>query len=223
MKNVLKLTIFCIALAHTIGVSAQKATKKPLDTRANLLFGLNQPLLVGGFNIEGNFFYKRLVFDYSHGISLDFSGNTLTGSPADQKLAIHLPFTTGFGVGYRFTEWLNLRIEPKWHRFEVYYDGEDQTEANLITDYTTFSLGLGAYAQWRPFKNKENALKGIMIVPSVRYWPKLNSTLENDTFKYVNKITEKTETHEAMEVGIGNTPLIVNVSIGYSFEFKKKG
>lgn len=207
------LTVFTLAIHVT-----QAQTNSKLTNRANLLFGLNQPL-VGGFNIEGNLFYKRLAFDYSHGVSLNFSNDMLTGNEGSQKLAVHLPYTTGFGVGYRFNDWFNLRAEPKWHRFEMYYEGESQNAQNRITAYNTFSLGLGAYFNIRPFKNKNNLLKGLMIAPSIRYWPKLASSLENDQFTYQNKITGQTETIEAMEVGIGNTPWIFNISVGYSFGF----
>ena len=44
----------------------------------------------------------------------------------EHGLAVHLPYTTGFGIGYRLKEWVNVRIEPKWHRFEFYYDDETQ-------------------------------------------------------------------------------------------------
>ena len=27
----------------------------------------------------------------------------------------HLPWTTGFGIGYRLKEWVNIRVAPKWH------------------------------------------------------------------------------------------------------------
>lgn len=212
-------TITTLCIAMLLGTMAfGQSSNSELTNRVNLLFGLNQPL-VDGFNIEGNIFYKRLAFDYSHGVSLDFSNDMLSGAEADQGLAVHLPYTTGFGVGYRFTEWFNLRVEPKWHRFELYYDEEAQTDNNQVGAYNTFSLGLGAYVNWLPFKNKDNLLKGIMISPSLRYWPRVSSSLDGDSFEYQNQITGQTETHEAMEVGFNNTPWIVNVSIGYSIEF----
>lgn len=58
-----------------------------------------------------------------------------------------------------------------------------------------------------------------MVVPNVRFWPKLGSTLEDDSFTYDNRITEQIETHDAREIGIGNTPFFFNVSIGYSYTF----
>ena len=212
MKILNALLLFAFICQSAYG---QGGTRE-LSDRANLLFGLNQPLLASGFNIEGNLFYGRLAFDYSHGISLDFSNDLLTGEVADQGLAIHIPYSTGFGIGYRFNDWFNLRLEPKWHKFEVFYDGDSQTSANRLGSYTTFSLGLGAYIDWRPFKNNPGPIQGFMVSPSVRYWPRLSSSLNNDEFTYDNRNTSRTETHEAMEIGLSNTPWIINVSIGYS-------
>ena len=69
------------------------------DKKVNVVFGLTQPLLVKGFNIEGNYIHNRLIFDYSHGVSLDFSESSVTPDLKRQGLAVHMPWTTGFGVG----------------------------------------------------------------------------------------------------------------------------
>ncbi len=208
---------FCVLLLCQPAFG-QKANHE-LSNRVNLLFGLNQPLILSGFNMEGNVFYGRLAFDYSHGISLDLSNDLLSGDAADQGLTVHIPYSTGFGVGYRFNEWFNLRVEPKWHKFELFYEGDRQSDANRIGSYTTFSLGLGAYVDWRPFKNTPGLLQGIMLSPSVRYWPKLSSSLDDDELTYENRISGSTATHEALEIGLSNTPWIVNVSLGYSISF----
>ncbi len=206
----------------TITAFAQQEKAVNRDVRVNLLFGLNQPLL-GGFNIEGNVFYKRLAFDYSHGMNLNFTSEMLGGDYQSQGLKATLPWTTGFGVGYRFNTWLNLRVEPKWHRFEISYANSELSGLGNVAEYTTFTLGLGLYANVRPFKKSENRfLSGLMIAPSIRYWPNVSSTLENDEFTYDNAITGKMETLQALNVGIGNSPWIVNISIGYSFPVKKK-
>jgi len=189
-----------------------------LTNSANIVFGLSQPLL-GGFNIEGNVLYKRLVVDYSHGVSLNLDNEFLRDGAQEQGLAVHIPFTTGFGVGYRFNDWLNLRVEPKWHRFELYYDGEAQTAANRIADYTGFSLGLGLYGNFRPFKHQDNFLKGIMVAPSVRWWPEVSTTLDNNQLTYQNEQTGRTEVHESLAIGVANTPWLVNVSVGYGVTF----
>ncbi|MEL6926463.1 MAG: hypothetical protein AAFO94_20635, partial [Bacteroidota bacterium] len=169
-------------LLFTLSGNAQQIQSK--DQQVNLLFGLSQ-LTLDGFNVEVNYAYKRFIFDYSHGISLNLDNELLeAGADKDQGLDLHIPWTTGFGVGYRFTNWLNLRVEPKWHRFELYYDGDAQTTTNLIGDYTTFTLGLGLYANLRPFKKQQNFLKGIMIAPNVRWWPRVSSSLNDDAFSY---------------------------------------
>jgi len=191
------------------------------DKRVNIVFGLTQPLLVEGFNIEGNYIHNRFIFDYSHGVSLDFSDVSVTPELQTQGVAVHMPWTTGFGVGYRLKEWINIRIEPKWHRFEFYYEGEQQNEANQINAYNTFSLGLGAYGNYLPFKNSNSFLKGILIAPSIRFWPTVASTLEGDSFTYNNRNTDTNETIEVLDPGVGFTPFIFNISIGYTFDLKK--
>lgn len=211
MKKVNQIIIMFIISV----LSIQSATaQQELNTEINVLFGLNQPLVVDGFNAELNVFYKHLAFDYSHGISLDFEGAAAPTILSDVGLKAHLPYSTGFGVGYRFNSWLNVRFEPKWHQFDILYIDDEQ--ANPITTYNTTTLGIGLYGAWKPFKKQDNLLKGIMISPSIRYWYNVNSTLENDEFEYFNTFTNQNEIHEALNIGVNNTPLIVNLSIGYS-------
>lgn len=184
-----------------------------------LLFGLNQPLFAQGFNVEGNLIHKRWIFDYSHGASLDFKGNTLNTELKEQNLVVHMPYTTGFGVGYRFTKWLNVRVEPKWHRFEFYYNNDTRQNAdNRITSYNTFSLGVGAYGFFRPFERKNNFLSGITLAPSIRYWPNVSTTLAGGAYNYQNSLTNRQETIKELGPGIGFSPLIINLSVGYSIK-----
>lgn len=182
-----------------------------------VLFGLNQPLLLGGFNVEANYFTRRMVFDYSHGASLEIRGNMVTDEMKAQRLVAHLPYSTGFGIGYRFSSFLNLRVEPKWHRFELYYEDEDQSGENRVGSYNTFTLGLGLYGKWMPFDKKTGWVRNLMIAPSVRYWPNISTSLDNDALVYQNKYTNREETHEALKIGVGNTPWVVNISVGYRF------
>jgi hypothetical protein len=192
------------------------------EKKVNAVFGLIQPIFAKGFNIEGNYIHNRFIFDYSHGASLDLSGQSVTAEMREEGLAVHIPYTTGFGVGYRLKEWINVRIEPKWHRFEFYYDDEPQNSTNQITSYNTMSLGVGIYGHYQPFKNKTSFLKGIMIAPSIRFWPTISSTLKDNSFTYLNKNTGKNEEIKTLDVGPGFTPFIFNVSIGYSFNVKRK-
>lgn len=192
------------------------------DIQLGALVGLTQPVILSGFNIEAAFIYKRLIFDYSHGSSLNFTGAKLTKELQDQNVEIHIPFTTGFAVGYRFTKWLNLRVQPTWHRFDTYYEGEAFSQNNRILRNNTVSLGLGLYGFYQPFEKKDNALKGITIAPSVRFWPTISSNLDNDGFKYQNKITGNEEVLKTLDPGVAFTPFIFNISIGYMFDLSKK-
>ncbi len=100
----LKAIIFSISIAAVFNANAQdwKSKKK----RINFLFGMTQPLIASGFNIEGNYIHNRFIFDYSHGVSLDFKGNLVTDKLKKQGVAVHEPWTTGFGIGYCLKEWI---------------------------------------------------------------------------------------------------------------------
>ncbi len=204
-----------LALLLSMSMRAQDWTD---DRKVNVVFGLTQPIFAKGFNIEGNYIHDQFIFDYSHGVSLDLSGATTTEALRNQGVAVHMPYTTGFGIGYRLAEWINVRVEPKWHRFELYYEGEEQVTSNEITSYNTVSLGIGLYGHYQPFRNSESFLRGLMIAPSVRFWPTISSTLEGDRFTYVNKNTGKNEELTTLDPGNGFTPFIINVSVGYSFD-----
>jgi len=65
------------------------------EKKVNVVFGLTQPIFAKGFNIEGNYIHKRLIFGYSHGVSLDLSGTTVTPEMREQGIAVHMPYTTG--------------------------------------------------------------------------------------------------------------------------------
>ncbi len=216
MKKFASLSILGLLIISPFGSLNAKRKNEFTDYKVNLLFGLNQPLL-GGFNSEINVFYKRLAFDYSHGISLNMNNSILDEKNKNLGIDVHIPWTTGFGIGYRFNDWFNLRAEPKWHKFELYSAGEQQNQTNLLGAYTTFSLGIGAYANLQPFKNQTNFLKGIMVAPSIRWWPRVASSLPNNSLKIQPKSQTEIQEHEALEVGISNTQWIVNISIGYSF------
>jgi hypothetical protein len=211
------VAILLIHIALQAGAQDWKTERK-----INVLFGLSQPLLCHGFNTEFNYIHKRLIIDFSTGVLLEFKGNTLPRALREQGVDLHMPWTTGFGLGYRLTEWLNIRIEPKWHRFEYYYDDESKYPASEITSYNTFTLGLGVYGCYQPFKKKESFLKGITIAPSIRYWPTVASSLKGNQFTYADQRTGANETIKTYGPGIGLTPLVINISVGYSFHLKNK-
>jgi hypothetical protein len=210
------ITIALLTLT-TIGLYAQSVTKKErlYSNRFSVLAGLIQPLALGGGNVEINYTTKRMIFDYSHGFSLNPPS---VGDFKTQNVVLKLPITTGFGIGYRINSFLDIRFEPKLHSFEVYYKDEEKTEANKIKDYKTFTLGVGMYYRYFPFRNSNSKfLQGITTNASIRWWQNVGSTLSNDEFSYDNKLTGKKEIQQVANIGFGNTPLVINMAIGYTF------
>jgi hypothetical protein len=134
-----------------------------------------------------------------------------------QHLKYNISHSVGLGIGYRITPELNIRIEPKVHIWNVYYDDKDYSDENIIKKYTTYTLGLGAYYRWMPFKNSDSFVKGLTFVPSVRWWPNVQTSLKDDKFEYSNRNTNKSETIQANNIGFGNSSFFGNLSVGYSF------
>lgn len=220
----MKLIILTTAMVFSISfLNAQTNSEKSNKTKEIVfLAGTIQPLLLNGGNFEVDFYTPKMVFNYSHGFSLEIesSAGTTIGEAKEQSVAYHLPYSTGFGVGYRLNKYFDIRFEAKLHKFEVYYDGTDREESiNQITDYRTATLGAGAYFRWKPFEKQNNFLKGIFTSTSVRYWPNVWSSLDNNEYSYFNTVTNQNETLKASNIGIANTPFLFNVAFGYSITF----
>jgi hypothetical protein len=166
----------------------------------NLVFGLSQVIFLNGGNVEINYLTEKFVFEYSHGFNLDLNASpsemALTDMERQQSLEIFVPYSTGGGVGYRFTKAFNARVEFKQHRFDVTHPSGEKIS------YTTQDLGLGAYYFYQPFRRFN-----FVIVPSIRYWPTINTSLNDDKHTFSNGVE-----HEAHDFG-----LFGNVSIGWRF------
>lgn len=209
-KLFLSTTLICLFSQ----IFAQKR-ELPYSHRFSVMAGLIQPIALKGGNIEVNYTTNHMIFDYSHGFNLN---PPVGGEYKSQNVVLHLPYSTGFGIGYRLNSNLDVRFEPKLHSWEVYYKGDAQNAQNKIKDYKTFTLGAGLYYRYFPFgKSQSKALQGITTATSLRYWPNVGSTLSNDAFSYTNKSTQKSETQKAANIGMGNTAFIFNISVGYTF------
>ena len=213
MKTILVIAL--IILGQTLLAQSNRFGSR--DKQLSILFGLNQPIVLGGFNVEANFWTKRFVVDYSHGFNLHVDGEFAGGEIERQQLDILVTNSLGLGLGYRITRGFNVRLEPKIHFFELYYKGEVQNAENKIGDYSTFTFGVGAYYRWMPWENKLNGWRGLTVSPSVRFWPNISSSLDNDELTYNNKLTGNLETHSAANIGVSDSPWIFNISIGYTF------
>lgn len=213
---VMFLGIF-VSIFSAIHAQSDQRAGFPYSNKVSLVAGLIQ-YASGGGNLELNYHTRYLAFDYSHGWNLQFTQpGTLSQAQQDQQIHVSIPWTTGFGVGYRLTPNLDVRLEPKWHRYEIFYN-DVELAGDPITAYTTATLGVGFYYRIWPFRKKDNALNGIVIVPNARFWPNIWSSLEGDEFTYQNRLTGQTETHSAAQQGIpGTGGFFVNMSIGYTF------
>lgn len=184
--------------------------------------GLIQPLALRGGNVAADLFGRRWVVAYSHGFALRMEGGTVAGDAYDQELAYRLPFTTGAGVGYRFAPWLDVRLEGKWHRFVVRDDPSRGGTGEEIMRYDTFTVGAGIYGHYRPFRRANGWAGGLNVSTSLRFWPNVATTLNDEEANYVHPRTGVAARHEAARIGIANSPWIVNVSLGYAVELGRR-
>jgi hypothetical protein len=182
--------------------------------------GLIQPLALGGANIQVDLRFGHFIAAWSHGWSLEVP---VVGEMQRQGVELHLPYTTGLSLGVQYhvnslNSYFDLRFEAKAHRFEASYASLDGAMRTQIANYNTFTVGGGAYWTWMPFAKRSEALAGINISTSLRLWPKVADTLAGSSSTYESTRTGQVERHEAANIGIGNTPLVGNVSIGYIFQ-----
>ncbi len=221
---------YCGIIGLAMNAAAQPAQSLNLSPTSpadgpSLAFNLGQlqPWVLGGANVEADLRIGHLVIGYSHGWSLDLQGAAIVGDMRKQRVVLHVPYTTGLGVGYAqyvdsLHSFFDIRAEAKLHRFEAAYDSTDGRQRTKIANYSTVTIGGGAYWTWLPLANRRDALRGINFSTSVRYWPNVASTLDDDAVAYMNQTTGATEVHQAAKIGIANTPIIVNLSVGYVFQ-----
>ncbi len=208
--------LFGATSAPGAGPLIAQTTGDAYANRFSVVGGLSQ-LLLGGGNVEGTWYTNRLSLAYSHGFNLQLGSGLLAQESQDQQLQLTMPLTTGFGVGYRITPTFDVRLEVKRHRFAMRYDDQDFS-GPTIAEYNTTTVGVGAYYRYYPFARHTGVARGLVIIPSVRYWPNVTSSLENNELGYVNERTGRAEVHKAATQGFpGTGGLLANVSIGYTF------
>lgn len=164
-----------------------------------IVFGLSQPIIFDGFNLAISHKTKKLTFEYSHGLGLKIPESLKGDELESQSADLEVVWTTGPGVGYNWFKNFDTRLEFKAHKNRVRFFDE------INTDYITYNIGVGAYYRIFPFKKL-----GLVVEPSIRYWPLIGSTLEDDEFIY--QFNGVNYTHVAE-----NQDFIINVSIGWKF------
>src|ERR1700681_2796861 len=92
-----KTNLLYVLLFMIIGFNVS-AQDWQTEKRVNILFGLSQPLVAHGFNIEFNYIFNRLIFDFSTGVGLTFIGDAIPASLQQQVVEVYMPWATGFGI-----------------------------------------------------------------------------------------------------------------------------
>ncbi len=204
MKNYLILLLLLISSLSFSQTNNQNETLK-YSHKLTLGSDLFQPSFLGGFNLNVTYTTNRFVFDYSHGVALDIGENFQNSEQKALNAKIVLPWTTGPGVGYRFSSNFDARVDFKVHSVEVdLLNGQQQLE------YQEYTMGPGAFYRFYFGKNT-----GFGIETSVRYWFDLGNnidTLVNDKvqFEDTNGITQVFD--PSVSSGFG-----INVALIYTF------
>lgn len=211
MKKLLILPM----LAFATGFAQAQALRPspvafPYSHRLTVQTGLLQDIVLKGQNLVVAYTTNRLVFDWSHGHSL----NTKSGDHAsinqvynDRHLNVRTPWSTGPSIGYRLTPYLNVRAEFKAHQYEVSQDGSSE----VLARYRTCTVGAGVFYEWYPFRHRSTGLQGLVIEPVVRYWANVSDNLDaNSTFQ--DHTTGTQVPLSPYKVG-----LLGNLNIGYTF------
>ncbi|HVZ72929.1 MAG TPA: hypothetical protein VHJ20_11185 [Polyangia bacterium] len=168
----------------------------------SVMMGLTQWTLFRGGNVAAEYKWKRLALEVSHGQGLDLNqvgGFALTSAERDAGVKIRVPWTTGFGVGFRFTQNLHALVEFKAHHYEV-----TGLDPRVEVKYTTFSIGPGLFYTipiWR----------GLFLQPNIRYWPNVGSTLSGNQVA-IRQPDGTVYEHRAHDFG-----LFANMNLGYAF------
>jgi hypothetical protein len=163
-------------------------------------FGLNQPILLHGFNAALDVRYDRLILTYSHGQGLDVTSSSLSSGEQAAGMTLRMPYSTGGGVGVLLIDELWVLADVKVHHFE----------ANTALDHRTYTnVTIGGEIGWRYF-----VWKGFNIGFVARYWPNVYSSAGRGIT--LHDSSGKPFFHEPAQQGYGG--FLANVLVGWAFD-----
>ena len=208
MKSSLRFIVctFALAMATASIASAQSGSPTAETDQTNsvlagnfvLKAGLSQPLLLNGANLALAYKTNRWVFEYSHGMWLQYARVGRTDTERNQNIDLYSPWTTGLSIGYRLPWRFDVRVELKAHRYRATPPGNESFA------YTTFSIG--------PAVNYHQPVyKGIGFDLTIRFWPNVANTLADDQRAFIDR-DGKRQVHEAHDLGV-----FPNASLTYTF------
>jgi hypothetical protein len=197
MKKI--LLIAAIVMMQQVTRAQQTKTKIDNSNRFSVMFGLSQPILLKGSNVAVTYTTRKWYFEYSHGMSLDIEkdGVGMTRAEKEDITSIHIPWSTGFGLGYRATRNLNVFWEVKMHQFEP--------TRNNGESFAYKTIEMGPAVSYRIFADRQ---KRFFAEPVVRYWFTTAVTGNEDFEGNSIKLSQNYQ-HKAHQFG-----LFANISIG---------
>ncbi len=164
------------------------------QSQFNLHFGLSQPLLFEGFNVAADFRIGRWVFEYSHGMFLNYNAvdGVVESFVNDSSVRLDSPWTTGGGVGFILLDDLYVMAELKAHHYNTSV-GQDSAQ------YTTISVGPAL--AYRLF-----VWRGLNLTTYFRWWPTVWDSTDG-------KVELGDKTFDPVDLGF-----FANLSLGWSFD-----
>jgi hypothetical protein len=201
-QRALCLCFLFLGSLFAAGAGRSQETTFTHDNNLAVMTGLAQDFYWQGGNVAAQYLTGRWALEYSHGFDLNLNGEgglALNSTEKSQGLQIRVPWTTGFGIGYRITDSLHVSIEFKLHEFKV----TDPESATQIA-YETFSIGPGVFYDLYIWK-------GLFIQPALRWWPTIANSLRGGSYTFL-EADGTTKIHDAHDWGF-----FPNASLGWMF------
>lgn len=205
LSNIRRKIIFFLFSLYAACCLPMQAQERLNSNTFSIMAGLSQPLFLGGANIAFTYTTDKLYFEYSHGAFLKYHNSNGVAMTDGEKMhfeTLNVPFSTGGGIGYRFSNNGQIFWELKLHKFE--FGGASSPQLA----YKTFEMGPAL--SYRLFVNKR---KSIFFEPVIRYWFTA-AVLGNEDFEgnfiQVQKGDGSSFSHRAHEHGF-----FYNMSFGF--------
>ena len=175
------------------------APHEPERVQLGFNYGLSQPILMHGLNAAVEVRYRRFIATYSHGQGLDYS-SFATSRERSAGAAVHMPWTTGGGIGVLVLDEMWVLADLKVHRFEL----------DTTVDHQAYStVTVGAEVGWRFF-----VWKGFNLAVVARYWPNVYASSGKGVT--LHDVGGKTFVDPPAQQGYSG--LLANVLVGWAFD-----
>lgn len=204
MKRFILTLALSLALMSLVRPQAARAQDAPLryTNKWTLATDLMQPVLLGGGNLNVTYTFNRMIVDWSHGSYLQIRDYLQTDEQKALDSKIVLPWTTGPGIGYRFTDNLDARVDFKAHRVNAeFFEGSQEL------NYTEYTIGPGIY--YRLYLGKNT---GFLLEFSSRYWFDMGNSLGTDEVLISDGEGNQQPFETSISGGFG-----ANIALGYTF------